>query len=69
MYKEYFFGNLDRMRLVIQNDPDIALEPQPQQSNPMRIVFQNAIASCTTSEQDLPLMAMMSWSFIITALP
>ncbi len=68
-YKEYFFGNLDRMRLVIQNDPDIALEPLPQQSNPMSIVFQNAIASCTSSEQDLPLMAMMSWNFVITAVP
>lgn len=68
-YKEYFFGNLDSMRLVIQNDPDIALEPQPRQLNPMRIVFQNAVASCASSDQDLPLMAMMNWSLIITALP
>ncbi|NLT37958.1 MAG: transglutaminase domain-containing protein [Methanomassiliicoccus sp.] len=69
MFKEYFFGNLDRMRYVIQNDADIALDPQPQQSNPMDMAFQNAIVSCSSSEQDLPLMAMMSWNLIITALP
>ncbi len=68
-YKAYYFGNLDSMRYVIQNDADIALTPEPAQSNPTPIVFQNAILSCATSEEDLPLMAELNWKFIIIAVP
>jgi transglutaminase-like putative cysteine protease len=66
-YKAYYFGNLDRMRYVIQNDVDVALSPSPAMPMPIAAAFQNPMGSCVTSDQDVPIMAMMFWQFKITA--
>jgi hypothetical protein len=66
-YKAYFFGNLDNMRYVVQNDVDVALDPLPDMPIPMAAAVQNAMVSCPTSDRDLPIYAMMSWQFVITA--
>ncbi len=34
---------------------------------PIYAAFQNPTASCATSDQDVPLMAMMFWQFKITS--
>lgn len=68
LYKQYYFGNLDHLRYVIQNDVDVALSPLPDMPMPITAAFQNPMASCPTSDQDVPLMAMMYWDFKITAM-
>jgi hypothetical protein len=68
-YKQFYFGNLDRMRYVIQNDEDVTLTPIPAMTNPFPPTFQNAIGSCTTLEPGLPLKVMMGWSLVVTARP
>jgi hypothetical protein len=66
-YKAYFFSNMDNMRFVIQNDVDVPLSPEPEMVLPIYAAFQNPTASCRTSDQDLPILAFMGWTFVITA--
>lgn len=66
-YQRYYFGNLDNMRYVIQESVDVPLSPEPGMYNPIYPCFQNPVASCTTSDLDVPLMAQVFWEFTITA--
>jgi len=65
-YKAYYFGNLDNLRYVIQNDVDKPLTPLPETIGVIPAAFQNPTASCLTSDRDLPILAMMYWEFVIT---
>lgn len=65
-YKQFFFGNLDPYRYVIQNDVDEPLDPLCGMPMPLAAAFQNPTASCDTSDQDVPVLAMMGWDFKIT---
>ncbi|MBI0582644.1 MAG: transglutaminase domain-containing protein [Methanomassiliicoccus sp.] len=66
-YKAYFFGNMDNMRYVIQSDVDAPLNPEPEMPLLIYAAFQNPTASCRASDQDLPVIAIMNWQFVITA--
>lgn len=66
-YKAYFFGNMDNMRCVVQNDVDVPLSPEPQMLLPLKAAVQNPMASCPASDRDIPLIALMSWQLVIAA--
>jgi len=68
-YKDYYFGNLDNLRYVIQNDVDERLTPLPGTPMPLSAAFQSPVASCLNSDQDVPVMAMIYWEFVITRVP
>ncbi|MFH2020211.1 MAG: transglutaminase-like domain-containing protein [archaeon] len=52
-YKEFFFGNLDAYRYVIQKDADVQPTPQPDESNMYSMVMQHPAFSCDTATEDL----------------
>lgn len=66
-FKQYYFGNLDHLRYIIQNDVDVALSPLPGSPMPITAAFQNPTLCCLDSPNDLPLVGMVNWSFKITA--
>ncbi len=53
-YKAYYFGNLDRLRYVIQNDVDVPLSPLPRAPMPITGAFQNPVAFCPTRTRMSP---------------
>ena len=65
-YKEYYFGNLDNCRYVIQKDVDESLWPEPDTFPLLSLAFQYPMASCTTSDLDMPVVALDYWEFVIT---
>jgi hypothetical protein len=64
-YKAYFFGNLDNMRYVIQNDADIVLTPLPSMDRITNAVFQKPVAICASSDQDVAILAVIGFSLVI----
>ncbi|MBN2255094.1 MAG: transglutaminase, partial [Deltaproteobacteria bacterium] len=47
-YKDYFFGNMDPYRLVIQKDIDIPLTPPAAEPIMLSMALQDAAALCDT---------------------
>ena len=65
--KDYYFGDLDSMRFIIQDNVDENLTPQPRTSMPISAAFQDPGITCSGSNQDLSLLAMGGeWNFTIT---
>ncbi|MBF0252311.1 MAG: transglutaminase domain-containing protein [Candidatus Omnitrophica bacterium] len=52
-FKDFYFGNLDPYRMVIQNDVDIPLNPIPQEKPILSCAIQFPVVICETTEEDL----------------
>lgn len=64
-FKEFYFGNLDPYRFIIQKDLDVPMDPDPVNAVLFRTVHQAPSAVCTTSEIDLEIVMYMYWEFDI----
>ena len=60
-YKEFYFGNLDPYRMVIQNDVDVPLNPLPQEKLILSCAIQEPGVVCETCEDDFALTIEESW--------
>jgi transglutaminase-like putative cysteine protease len=60
-FKEYYFGNLDPYRFVIQNDVDVPLDPDPGDAVLFSTVHQKPAMLCDSSTEDLELLAVEHW--------
>lgn len=50
---EYFFGNMDPFRYLIQADVDIPLIPKPNEPLAFELVLQSPTALCREMDQNL----------------
>ena len=55
VFKDYYFGNLDPYRFVIQKDVDIPLDPDPGDAVLFTTVHQKPAAVCDTCTEDMEL--------------
>jgi transglutaminase-like putative cysteine protease len=62
-FKDYYFGNLDPYRFVIQKDVDIPLDPDPGDAVMFTTVRQYPGAVCEMSESDIDLIVAFHWTF------
>ncbi|MFH1412288.1 MAG: transglutaminase-like domain-containing protein [Candidatus Omnitrophota bacterium] len=53
IYKDFYFGNLDPYRLVIQNDVDAPLYPAPEEKLIISCAIQEPAVVCVTCADDL----------------
>jgi transglutaminase-like putative cysteine protease len=60
-FKDYYFGNLDSYRFVIQKDVDIPLDPDPGDAVLFTTVHQKPAAVCDTCTEDMELVAVDRW--------
>ncbi|MCJ7443071.1 MAG: transglutaminase-like domain-containing protein [Methanotrichaceae archaeon] len=65
-FKDFYFGNLDAYRFVIQKDVDITLDPDPGNAVIFSTVHQYPAAVCTNSENDIDLIMEERWNFSLT---
>jgi len=63
IYKDYFFGNMDPYRLVIQKDIDVPLVPKPQLSVSLPMAIQEPAAICANAEVDPGILIEEYWKF------
>mgnify|MGYP001433774100 CR=1 FL=1 len=54
-FEDYFFGNQDPFRLVIQRDVDVPLTPEPPEPILLPMAVQKPAVVCTTSQDNLAL--------------
>ena len=64
-FKEFYFGNLDPYRFIIQKDLDVSMDPDPVNAVLFRTVHQAPSAVCTTSDTDLEIVMYLYWDFDI----
>ncbi len=64
-YIDFFFGNMDPYRLVIQKDIDIILSPEPEEPILLPMALQEAAAVCSASEENPGLIISDGWEFNI----
>lgn len=62
-YKDYFFGNLDPYRLVIQKDIDVFLVPKPELTVTLPMAIQEPAAVCGNCEVDPGFLVEKYWKF------
>ncbi|OPY31970.1 MAG: Transglutaminase-like superfamily protein [Methanomassiliicoccales archaeon PtaU1.Bin124] len=62
LFKDYFFGNLDMYRMVLQNETDLPLVPGDTERALFKTVVQYPLIVCTTSDQDLSVLSFFYWS-------
>ena len=62
-WKEFYFGNLDAYRFVIQNDVDLPLDPVPEEPIVFPTAHQSPAAVCNTSVNDIGLIVSDNWEF------
>ena len=65
-FKDYFFGNLDPYRMVIQKDVNLPLSPDPGEQVAMETAIQFPAVVCSESPRDLSLSAAMGWEVRVT---
>jgi len=68
VFKDYFFGNLDPYRMVIQQDVSVPLSPEPLEPVAFPTAIQFPAAVCTESIQDPSFITGMNWSVEVTPL-
>ena len=61
---EYFFGNLDPFRYLIQVDVDIPLIPKPDESLIFEMVLQQPTALCREMNRNPGLLFMEDWNIV-----
>ncbi|HJH27773.1 MAG TPA: transglutaminase [Methanophagales archaeon] len=62
-WKEFYFGNLDAYRFVIQKDADLPLDPLPEEPIVFSMVRQFPAAVCNTSVNDIGGIVFSNWEF------
>lgn len=63
VFQQYFFGNLDPYRMVIQKDVDIDLNPLPEEEVIFTMAIQYPAAVCNNCEQDIGFLVVDNWEF------
>lgn len=61
-FKEYFFGNLDPYRMVIQKDVNLIPSPEPGERLAMETAIQFPAMVCSGSMDDPSMLAAMHWN-------
>jgi transglutaminase-like putative cysteine protease len=61
-FRDYYFGNLDPYRYVIQKDVDIPLNPDPGDAVLFSTVHQKPAVLCDTCTKDMELVAVEHWN-------
>ena len=61
-FRDYYFGNLDPYRYVIQKDVDIPLNPDPGDAVLFSTVHQKPAVLCDTCTKDIELVAVEHWN-------
>ena len=67
-YRDYFFGNMDPSRLVIQKDIDLPLVPTAAGVLLLPMAFQDAAAICDTSDELPGLLVSDGWKWEVKPL-
>lgn len=62
-YSEFFFGNMDPYRFTIQTDMDEPFSGEPNPDILFTIVHQNPSLVCVTSDEDVEMIGMASWTY------
>ncbi|VVB72439.1 Transglutaminase-like superfamily protein [uncultured archaeon] len=63
-FKDYYFGNMDPYRMVIQKDMSIPFVPDPGDAFIIyHTALQSARGTCNTSRDDIELIAMDHWKW------
>ncbi|MBP1928980.1 transglutaminase-like putative cysteine protease [Methanolinea mesophila] len=60
-FRDYYIGNLDPYRFVIQKDVDIPLDPDPGDAVLFSTVHQKPAVLCDTCTEDMELVAVEHW--------
>ncbi|MGC9366278.1 MAG: transglutaminase-like domain-containing protein [bacterium] len=63
IFQQYFFGNLDPYRMVIQKDVDVVLNPLPDEEVIFTMAIQYPAAVCSTCDQDIGFKVVENWNF------
>jgi transglutaminase-like putative cysteine protease len=62
-FKDYFFGNMDPYRLVIQKDVDVPLVPKPELTISLPMAIQEPAVVCGNCETDPGFLVEKYWKF------
>jgi transglutaminase-like putative cysteine protease len=66
LYQDFYFGNLDMYRMVLQNDEDIPLTPSSGDSVQFLSCIQFPTMVCSASDQDMAFYTFLVWSVQVT---
>jgi len=66
---DYFFGNMDPFRYLIQVDVDVPLIPQPEEPLIFSMVLQSPTAVCREMDESPGLLLMEKWKIVIRPVP
>ncbi len=69
IYKDFYFGNLDPLRMVVQNSVDMMPEERPKDIQPLEKVMQFPFVESEFGNENLELSDLITDSFTIRALP
>jgi transglutaminase-like putative cysteine protease len=64
-FKDYYFGNLDPYRFVIQLDVDVPLAPAPGNATLRTTAHQEPAAVCLTANQDMEALVSAYWTWTL----
>ena len=62
-YKDFYFGNLDPYRFIIQTDVDESFSGEPNPDILMTFVHQKPAVVCTSSDSDIEMLGMIYASY------
>ena len=65
-FKDYYFGNLDPYRMVVQKDVSVPLSPSPLEPVAFSTAMQFPAAVCTESMVDVSFITAAYWRFSVT---
>ena len=65
-FKDYFFGNLDPYRMVVQKDVSVPLSPAPPEPVAFSTAIQFPAAVCVESMVDVSFITAAYWRFSVT---
>ncbi len=66
VFKDYFFGNLDPYRMVVQKDVSVPLSPLPVEPVAFATAIQFPAAVCVESMVDVSFITARYWRFSVT---
>ena len=69
IYKDFYFGNLDPLRMVVQNSVDMMPEERPKDVQPLKKVMQFPFVESEFGNETLEVSDLITESFRIRALP
>lgn len=69
IYKDFYFGNLDPLRIVVQNSVDMMAEESPKDVQPLEKIMQFPFVESEFGNENLEVSDLITDSFTIWALP